>query len=67
MKVRTITELQNDDFLNQEELAKLLKKSVRTLQNWKNAISWSSRCLPMSRLVSNSLMDTYCVFEVIRH
>ncbi len=34
MKIRTITELQNDDFLNQEELAKLLRKSVRTLKNW---------------------------------
>ena len=28
-------------------------------RDWKNAISWSSRCLPMLRLVSNSLMDTY--------
>ena len=37
MKIRTITELQNDDFLNQEELAKLLRKSVRTLQNWRKS------------------------------
>jgi predicted transcriptional regulator len=35
MKIRTITELQNDDFLNQKELAKLLKKSVHTLQYWR--------------------------------
>ncbi len=45
MKIRTITELQNDDFLNQKELAKLLNKSTRTLQNWRN-----SGILPSKRM-----------------
>jgi phage terminase Nu1 subunit (DNA packaging protein) len=45
MKIRTITELQNDDFLNQKELAKLLNKSTRTLQNWRE-----SGILPSKRM-----------------
>ena len=45
MKIRTITEFHNDDFLNQEELAKLLNKSTRTLQNWRK-----SGILPSKRM-----------------
>ena len=73
MKIRTITELQNDDFLNQEELAKLLKKSVRTLQNWRKSGILPSKRMGNSiffhwgtvkkALMSDDFKDTVSVHE----
>ncbi len=73
MKIRTITELQNDDFLNQKELAKLLNKSTRTLQNWRESGILPSKKMGNSiffhwgtvkkALMSDDFEDTVSVHE----